>query len=112
MTGFQSTGAAVLLLLLVPGSGVAAPLCREVGSAWQWFGDHVVLTIDYVIVGAHGRRYEVGTGPSVNGSPWGWRESYVGSAEVAAWGAGAIHIRQKDDGPLSRYASTQLECHQ
>jgi hypothetical protein len=81
-------------------------LCKNVGQSWEWFGDHVALWIDYVVVGTPGRRYEVGTGVSINGSPWGSRDEYSGPAEFSAYGAGALHIRQADQGEPFKVCAT------
>lgn len=92
---------AVIAIPLVLASSFASakPRCNMVGPDWQWFGDHVAMSIDYVVVASPGRRYEVGTGPFIGGGPIGWRETYADGAELSAWGIGAVHIRQKDDGP-------------
>lgn len=74
-------------------------ICRNVGSDWLWFGDHAALSVSYATRGPLGRTYEVGTGLSVNGSPWGSRVKYAGDAEFSAYGIGALHIRRADDGP-------------
>ena len=73
-------------------------LCREIGNKWVWFEDHVSIYVKYGVVGPDGRRYEVGTGPSVSGSPWGRRVVKSGRSEILAIGIGAIHIRKDDDG--------------
>lgn len=88
-----------LNLVIMPNAAIAADyMCRTVGPAWTWFGDHIAISVDYVSVGASSRRYEVGTGISVGGSPRGRREVYSGTAEFTAYGIGAVHIRQSDSG--------------
>lgn len=72
--------------------------CRSVGNNWVWFEDHAALYVSYATRGPAGRIYEVGTGISVNGSPWGKRKEYSGDAEFKAYGVGALHIRKRDDG--------------
>lgn len=73
-------------------------ICRAVGADWTWFGDHVALSVSYATRGPRDRIYEVGTGLSVNGSPWGSRSKFSGDAEFTAYGIGALHIRRADDG--------------
>lgn len=94
--------------LIVVSIGLAAAMapataaehsCREVTNDWTWFSDHVALTVEYVIVGQPGRRYEVGTGLKIGGRPRGWRSQHSGNVKITAWGAGALHIRRDDDGP-------------
>lgn len=72
--------------------------CRKVGADWVWFEDHVALYVNYATKGPLGRIYEIGTGVSVNGSPWGRRERLTGEVEFTAFGAGALHIRRRDSG--------------
>lgn len=92
---------AVLLLILQVQQAFAEGHfhCREVGAKWVWFEDHLVAYVTYSTRGPQGRTYEVGTGISVNGSPWGKRKRYTGDAEFNAYGMGALHIRKKDAGP-------------
>jgi hypothetical protein len=73
-------------------------ICRSVGAEWTWFGDHVALSVSYATRGPRDRTYEVGTGLSVNGSPWGSRSKFSGDAEFSAYGIGALHIRRADAG--------------
>lgn len=73
--------------------------CREVGKDWVWFEDHVAAYVTYSTRGPFGRTYEVGTGISVSGSPWGKRKKHSGDAEFNAYGMGALHIRKRDTGP-------------
>lgn len=73
--------------------------CRTVGPDWVWFEDHVALYVSYATKGPIRRTYEVGTGISVSGSPWGKRKKFSGEAEFNAYGIGALHIRKRDDGP-------------
>lgn len=81
-------------------------LCKVVGKQWEWFGDHVASSVDYVIIGQPNRQYEVGTGVSVFGSPWGWRSQHTGNSEISAWGAGALRIRQSDEGDPFKVCAT------
>jgi hypothetical protein len=74
------------------------PICKVIDRNWHWFSDHFAMSVDYTSLGAAGRIYEVGTGISVNGSPWGSREKYSELAEFTAYGVGAVHIRQADTG--------------
>lgn len=74
-------------------------LCREIGREWVWFEDHAAVYVKYGIAGPAGRRYQVGTGVSVSGSPWGRRVVRSGRSEVLSIGVGALHIRRRDDGP-------------
>lgn len=92
----------VIGLILVMYSGSAAsmndPLCKSVGENWEWFGDHLAGSIDYYVSGPTGRMYEVGTGISFNGTPWGTKSTHEGAYRVTAYGIGAIHIRLKEGG--------------
>jgi hypothetical protein len=76
----------------------AAPSCRVVGDDWVWFSDHVSMTVDYSITAQSSRKFEVGTGISVNGSVWG--STKVGSVfmDVTAYGIGGLYIRRADQG--------------
>lgn len=80
--------------------------CRDVGKEWVWFEDHVAVYVSYATKGPVGRTYEVGTGISVSGSPWGKRKKYSGEAEFNAYGAGALHIRQRDEGSSFEVCAT------
>lgn len=99
---WRSLGAISLIVLgfaSIAGSAQASDyLCRDVGDGWTWFSDHMAASIEYLIVGPPGRRYEVGTGVMIAGAPRGWRSKHSDNAKVNAWGAGAIHVRKKDDG--------------
>lgn len=91
----------LLLLLMNPISESWASdqyRCRVVGSDWVWFSDHVALSVSYIAIGPPKRKFKVGTGVSISGSPWGWRGSYVQKAEFSGWGAGAVHIKKDDSG--------------
>jgi hypothetical protein len=82
-------------------------ICKEVGKKWTWLGDHVVGSIEYVVIGAPGRRYEVGTGLFVQGQPWGSKRQGEGRLDFSAYGIGALHGRQIDEGsPLKVCATT------
>lgn len=89
-----------LLILSIPGKATAGDSfrCREVGEDWVWFEDHFAAYVTYSARGPHGRTYEVGTGISVSGSPWGRRKKYTGEAEFNAYGIGALHIRKVGSG--------------
>ena len=73
-------------------------LCKSVDREWAWFGDHVAMSVTYLIVGTGGRWYEVGTGVFAKHQPLGWRQRLSGQSRVSGWGAGSLHIRQADDG--------------
>lgn len=100
----------VFLVLFSAATSLAADyICKDVGPSWSWFGDHVALRITYRTLGAGGRTYETGTGVSFRGSPLGSREKRVGAAEFNAYGAGALLIRQADDGPPFRVCATATD---
>jgi len=103
------------LLLTAAGHPVRAAdvLCKDVGNDWTWFSDHVVGSITYVIVGSPGRKFEAGTGVFFRGKPWGSvvdggpvadTNSYA--ARMTAFGAGALHVRQRDAGPPAKICAT------
>lgn len=81
-------------------------ICKLVGKDWAWFGDHVAMSIDYVVAGLPGRQYETGTGISFRGSPRGTRKIHTGKAEITAYGAGALHIRSADGGEPFKVCAT------
>lgn len=95
----SSLMAVLSLCLTTPVAHATDYLCREVAADWLWFSDHAAASIEYIIVGQPGRRFEVGTGMSILGAPRGWRSVSIGNTTVTAWGVGAIHIRRADDGP-------------
>lgn len=82
----------------VQGAGATDYRCREIDGDWVWFSDHAVSSIQYIVIGPQGRRYEVGTGVMLAGAPRGWRAEHSGSVEITAWGIGAFHARKADDG--------------
>lgn len=96
----KSSTAATLAILLcaTPAHAADGVICKTVGSSWEWFGDHAALWVEYYAVGEAGRQYEVGTGMSINGSPWGSRNRYSGESTFSAYGLGAVHVRQADSG--------------
>lgn len=100
MYNIQRGFIATLLLACVPTHSFADDhfRCREVGENWVWFEDHLAAYVTYSTRGPHDRTYEVGTGMSVSGSPWGNRTKYTGDAEFNAYGMGALHIRKRDSG--------------
>jgi hypothetical protein len=100
MYNIQQGLIAILLLACIPTHSSADDhfLCREVGEDWVWFEDHLATYVTYVTRGPRDRTYEVGTGISVNGSPWGKRKKYTLDAEFNAYGMGALHIRKGDSG--------------
>lgn len=77
-------------------------ICKTVDKNWAWFSDHVAVSTEYGAIGKSGRVYEVGTGISVNDSPWGRRKKHTGESTFKAYGAGAVHIRVGDSGPPFR----------
>lgn len=82
--------------------------CKNVGSEWTWFSDHVVWSIDYVLVGPQGREFEIGTGVSVGGRPQGSHRRATHIAEITAYGAGALHVRKIDGGTDFKVCATSL----
>jgi hypothetical protein len=79
-------------------NAVAQEICKSIGEEWVWFSDHMALSVDYFIAGPNGRKYEIGTGMSINDSVWGWTTSGEGLTDVSAWGMGALHVRKYDTG--------------
>jgi hypothetical protein len=77
-----------------------------VSDEWSWFGDHVAVSVTYLVVGQAGRTYETGTGVFFRSRPWGSVTSRSGTAKFSAWGAGTLHIRQVDSGPPFKVCST------
>lgn len=77
---------------------IAEESCKNIGSEWVWFSDHIAMTVDYYVAGPLGRKYEIGTGMSLNDSVWGWTTPGDGLTEVTAWGMGALHVRKYDSG--------------
>lgn len=99
---------AITMSFSISESVASSYLCKVIDRQWHWFSDHGAVWIEYVSVGQPGRTYEVGTGISVRGSPWGSRSRYSGNATFKAYGVGALHIRQADDGePFKVCASAE-----
>lgn len=87
----------MLAALVVAAPAVARDThCKETGTNWTWFSDHVVSSITYVVEGGPGRKYEVGTGISIFGKPRGSTRMATGKIEVTAWGLGALYVRMRD----------------
>jgi hypothetical protein len=76
---------AVLNILSVISVYAEDYICKDVGSSWVWFSDHVATSVEYKVIGE-------------TGNPLGWREKYTEMAEFSAWGLGAVHIRAIDGG--------------
>lgn len=93
-----SSLSALGLLALSVGAYSQEYICKHVGGSWEWFGDHGAFSVTYSIVGQSGRTYEIGTGISINNSPWGSRSEHQGTYEATAYGIGALHIRNADGG--------------
>ncbi len=81
-------------------------LCKNVDGEWTWFGDHVAVQVDYIVVGAPERSYETGTGIFVRGQPWGSWKVNSGIAKFSAYGIGALHIRKADAGAPFKVCAT------
>jgi hypothetical protein len=84
-------------------------LCKSVDREWAWFGDHVAISVTYLIIGTGGRSYEAGTGVFARGQPFGWKQRLSGQSRVSGWGAGSLHIRQADDGEPFKVCVTLRE---
>jgi hypothetical protein len=98
--------AALALLLFVDQAQSADYICKSVGEDWTWFSNHVVGSIDYLIVGPKDRSFRAGTGVFFRGKPWGSTSDGSGTVRMTAWGAGALHIRQQDSGPAFKVCVT------
>ncbi len=81
-------------------------LCKIVDGQWTWFGDHVAVTVTYIVVGSPGRAYETGTGVFIGGWPWGGWAVHSGTAKFSAYGIGALHVRKADDGEPFKVCAT------
>lgn len=100
MIGFR------ILIVLLQTAFLASPSfaedrkskCLLVSDEWKWFDDYVVAKIDYELVAASGRKFEVGTGVFFRNSPLGSKIEIDGQGEVSGFGAGALHVRKHDNG--------------
>ena len=97
---------ALLGLYCIPRAAANEYICRTTSSEWTWLSDHVATWVDYIIVGAPGRRYEVGTGIFFRNRPWGTTSVHTGRSEVTAYGAGALHVKQADEGAPFKICGT------
>jgi hypothetical protein len=94
----RSAVAVLVALCSVNPARAAEYVCKDVGPDWAWLGDHVAAWVEYVIIGSPGRHYDVGTGVFFHGRPWGTMNTYEGKVELTAYGAGALHAKQADQG--------------
>lgn len=97
---------AILFVVIGPQAYAADYLCKQVGREWVWFSDHAAMSVDYLVIGEAGRKYEVGTGIFFNSRPLGSKNTHSGRAEIVAYGIGALHIRQADGGPPFKICGT------
>ena len=88
---------AVMIVLVGTTSARSDSFCKEIGSDWVWFSDHVALWVSYVTEAAPNRKYAVGTGVSIGGKPRGQVREVSGKVETTAYGAGALHVRFVDN---------------
>ncbi|WP_027545179.1 hypothetical protein [Bradyrhizobium sp. WSM2254] len=98
--------AALALSVLTSQAQGADYICKTVDENWTWFSDHVVGSIDYLIVGPKDRTFRAGTGVFFRGRPWGSTSDGSGTVRMTAYGAGALHIRQQDSGPAFKVCVT------
>jgi transcriptional regulator with XRE-family HTH domain len=97
----------VLFVLCTPRPAEATDyICKEIGQEWVWLSDNVAMSVEYLIIGVSGRKYDVGTGVFFRGQPWGSVSGHEGKSEVTAYGVGALHVKQADQGPPFKVCAT------
>jgi hypothetical protein len=91
-----------LLCISLPVKVLAEPLCKNVGKQWEWFGDHVSSSIEYVVAFniIDSSKIAVGTGLFLADEPRGDIVDLTKAAKIKAYGIGSIHIRNKSDGSV------------
>tara|TARA_R110002124_G_scaffold286787_2_gene468714 strand:+ start:477 stop:872 length:396 start_codon:yes stop_codon:yes gene_type:complete len=97
-----------ILSLLLPAQALAEAICKEVGNNWEWFGDHAVSSIEYVIAfdKSQSSKISVGTGIFISGKPRGKIQDLAKEKKIDAYGIGAIHIKNKRDGKVKVCVTT------
>jgi len=82
--------------------GVVHEATKVVTDEWTWISDYVFVLSDWIIVAEGAVELELGTGIKTFGEPRGSREVFRTAQEFQTWGAGAIHVRTKQKGAVSR----------
>ncbi|MEH0667018.1 hypothetical protein H4F18_16530 [Vibrio scophthalmi] len=85
-------------LAILTSFSTQAKICKQTGSTWVKFSNHIVTSIDYAIAMPKGKTVEVGTGVKLFGEPRGSIYSSSKPFEITAYGAGALYVRSINGG--------------
>lgn len=98
-----------ILCTLLPIQALAEPICKEVGKNWEWFGDHAVSSIEYVVAFDKNQhsKISVGTGIFIYGKPRGKIQNLATEKKIDSYGIGAIHIRNESGGKVKVCVTTE-----